>query len=405
MKKILIIAIIAAITFSCKKFDTPPLTYPTEGGAITVDSLRQLYQAGGPIVFTNDMDLYGTITMDENDGNVYKSIFLQDKTGAINVRMSNGGGVYEGDSVRISLKGCYLNQFGGVQQLDSVNADWNIVKLAVDKSFPPEITTIDQITTAKESQLIQLNNVQVVQWQLNNTFADKPNLQEGDILLEDANSNTILVRTSGYASFADQTVPQGSGTIVLIVSHFNGELQMLIRSFNEINMNGPRFTGLAMVKDFNDDDFTSGGWSEYQVTPSIAVWETSSAGGAPNPFVQISNFNGSTNEVTDNWLISPSIDLSGYLAPKFSFDNAYNYAGAALEIYISNDYVSGNPNSATWTNLTGFANWSGGSWVFVNSGDIDISGFTNSNVHVAFRYQGSGTDGSTWELDNILIKG
>lgn len=404
MKRLLVIGLFTVLAVSCKKYETPPLTYPAKGTAVTIDSLRQMYQATGPQILGN-LDLYATVTMDENDGNIYKSVYMQDATGALNVRMLNGGGVYAGDSVRISLNGCYLNQFGGVQQLDSVNADWNIVKIEVDRHWTPELVTIDQITTVKESQLVRLENVQFVEWQLNDTYADKENLQNGDVILEDMNGNTIVVRSSGYASFADQQVAQGSGSINLIVSHFNGELQMLIRDYSEIDMNGPRFEGLKHLKDFNDDEVTSGGWIQYAVTASVAVWETSSAGGAPNPYCQISNYNGSDNEVADQWLISPSIDLSSATSPKLQFDNAYNYSGAPLEVYVSNDYISGNPQSATWTNLTSFANWSGGSWVFVNSGEINLAPYIGSNVHIAFRYQGSSTDGSTWELDNIIIKG
>lgn len=405
MKNIIYLSVLFFAVVSCKKeYDTPPLNTPALGGAVTIDSLRQLYQANGPMSFSGDVDLYGIVTMDENDGNIYKSVYIQDHTSAINVRLKTGGGVYVGDSIRIALKGCYLNQYSGVMQLDSVDADWHIVKQSSDNTFLPELTTIDQVTTLKESELVQFDNVQFVQWQINETYADKPNLLSKDVLLEDMNGNTVVIRTSGYASFADQPLAQGSGSIVCIVGHFNGELQLLIRSYAEINMNGARFTGLALNKDFNDDQVTSGGWTEYQVIPSIAVWETSSAGGAPNPYVQISNYNG-VNNVSDNWLISPSVDLSGSSSPRFSFDNAYNYTGAALEIYISSNYVSGDPNGATWTNLTGFANWSGGSWNWANSGEIDISSFNLANVHVAFRYQGSASDGRTWEIDNILIKG
>lgn len=406
MKKLLIILAASTALLSCKKeYDTPPLTYPAEGTAVTIDSLRQMYQANGPMSISDNLDLYCVVTMDENDGNIYKSVYVQDGTSAINVRMANGGGVYKGDSVRISLRGCYLNQFSGVMQLDSVNADWNIVKQETDVAFAPEVTTIDQITTLKESQLVKLENVQFVQWQLNDTYADKPNLESGQILLEDVNGNTIPVETSGYASFADQQVAQGSGSIVCIVSHFNGELKLLIRSFIEINMSGARFDGLVLRKDFNDDDVNSGGWTTYDVIPSVAVWETSSAGGAPNPYCQISNFNGTSNEATEVWLISPSFDISTATSPTLAFDNAENYGGDPLEIWISTDYESGNPQSGNWTELTSFANWSAGSWAWVNSGNIDLSAYTGSNVHVAFKYTGTNSSGSTWEIDNIIIKG
>ena len=399
--------IASALVSSCKKFETPPLEYPNETGTITIDSLRELQQTQGSVSFTENLSVYGIITMDENDGNIYKNVYMQDNTGAINVRLLSGGGLYKGDSVRINLNNCYLNQFNGVLQLDSVDADVNVIKQSVNNSFNPEITTIDQLTTAKESQLIQLNDVQWVTWQLDSTYADKANLESKDRLLEDMNGNTVVVRTSGYSSFADQQLDQGAGSIVLIAAVYNGSMQLLIRSFDEINMNGPRFVGLLLNKDFNDDDPFSGGWKQEALVGSFANWETSSAGGAPNPYAVISNydFNSSSNIETENWLVSPSIDLSQSTAPILSFENAENYGGPALQLMVSTDYVSGSVSTGTWTDISSSANWSSGGFTFVNSGDIDLSSFVAPNVHIAFRYTGTNTDGSTWELDNIVIKG
>jgi hypothetical protein len=399
------IALVASLASCKKKYDTPPLTYPDNTGVITIDSLRQLQQSQGSVQFTENTSVYGIITMDENDGNVYKNVYMQDHTGAINVRLLSGGGLYQGDSVRIALDGCFLNQFNGVLQLDSVDADVHVVKQSSSNLFAPEITTIDQLTTAKESQLIQLNDVQFVQWSLNDTYADKPNLESSDLLIEDQNGNTVVVRTSGYSSFADQQIAQGSGSIVLIAAVYNGAMQLLIRSYAEINMNGARFTGLLLNKDFNDDEPFSEGWVQEAVDGTYANWETSSAGGAPNPYCVISNYDGSSNIQTDNWLISPSFDMTGATAPTLSFDNAENYGGDPLELMISTDYISGAPSSGTWVDISSFANWSSGGFTFVNSGDINISPYIGTNVHIAFRYLGTSSGGSTWELDNIVIKG
>jgi hypothetical protein len=405
MKRLfIIIASISALGSCNKKYDTPPnLEYPDIDSVVTIQDLRDLHASQGNTKFETNVSVYGVITMDENDGNIYKSVYMQDYTGGVNVRLLSSGGLYQGDSVRIALKDCYVSKYNGLLQLDSVNADVNVVKQSTMNVFNPEVVTIDQITTAKESELIKIENVQFVQWEVGEKFADKENLQSKDRTLEDQNGNTVIVRNSGYASFADELLPDGSGSIVCIVSHFNGEIQLYIRSYEEVQMTNPRFSGLVAKKDFDDDEVTSGGWTEYAVVGSFAKWETSTAGGAPNPYGVISNYDG-VNYEADVWLISPSIDLSGSTTPTLSFDNAYNYGGAALELYVSTDYVSGDPNSATWTNMTTAAIWSGGGFTWVNSGPINLSPFTNSNVHVAFRYQGSNSDGSTWELDNITIK-
>ena len=405
MKNLSLIFIGAVLISSCKKeYDTPPLNSIPETNLLTIDSLRNWQESvGGKISIDEEISVVGIITMDETDGNIYKNVYMQDATGAINVRILSGGGLYQGDSVRIYLKGTILNKYNGVLQLDSVDVDNNVVKLDSDVDFAAQLTTIDQITPAMESKLIRLENVQFVAYELGNTYADKDGLQSVNILLEDCSGNTIIVRTSGYASFAGETIAQGNGSITCIASHFNEtELQLYIRSYDEISMNGTRCPGIVMMKNFDDDQLLSDGWNEIKVVGTTA-WETSTAGGAATPYAAISNWNGTSNVLTDNWLISPSIDLTSYAAPTLSFDNDKNYSGAVIEVKVSTDYVSGDPSTGTWTNLSPAL--SGGSWAWVNSGELSLSSFLQSNVHIAFRYQGSASDGSTWEIDNIMIKG
>jgi hypothetical protein len=405
MKKIGILAGILYVLASCKKeYDTPPFTTIPETPVVTLDSLRNWQESvGGKISIDQELSVLGVVTMDETDGNIYKNIYMQDATGAINVRILSGGGLYQGDSIRIYLKGTILNKYNGVLQLDSVDVDNNVVKLDSDVDFAPQVTTIDQITPAMESKLIKLEDVQFVKYEIGNTYADAVGDQSVNILLEDCSGNTIIVRTSGYASFAGEQIAAGNGDITCIASHFNGtELQLYIRSYDEINMTGTRCPGIVSIKDFDDDQLLSGGWSEVKVIGTTA-WETSTAGGAATPYAAISNWNGSMNVATENWLISPLIDLTPYSAPKLSFDNAKNYTGAVIQVLVSVNYANGDPNVATWTPLSPAL--SAGGWAWVNSGDLSLAAWLYPDVRIAFKYTGSSSDGSTWELDNIKIKG
>lgn len=409
MKSIKILGLILTagliITACNKNYDTPPLSSIPETDAITIDGLRTLQNTtGGTFTIEDSLSVYGVVTMDESDGNIYKNFYMQDATGGINVRINTGGGVYEGDSIRIYLKGTTLGKYNGVLQLDSVHVDNNIVKLATQKSITPEVITIDQITTARESQLIKIENVQFIYPEIDLTFADKENLVSEDRILEDCDGYTIIVRSSGYASFADQNLPDGNGSITCIVSHFNGDIQLFIRSFNEIDMNGARCEGTVFLKNFDDGDVYSGGWQQFNVSGSID-WYTDDAGGAPEDYGVISNYADFTNFACETWLVSPSIDITAFPNPKLSFENAYNYTGAPLEVLIATDYdgTSDPSTQGTWNPLP--ANWSTGGFSWVNSGDIDISSYSSTNVHVAFKYTGSSSDGSTWEIDDVKIKG
>ena len=52
-------------------------------------------------------------------------------------------------------------------------------------------------------------------------------------------------------------------------------------------------------------------------------------------------------QLNEDWLISPSMDLSPYDAVNFSYVTAMNYTGPDLEVLISTNYDGmGDPNTA-----------------------------------------------------------
>ena len=74
-----------------------------------------------------------------------------------------------------------------------------------------------------------------------------------------------------------------------------------------------------------------------------------------------------------------------------------------MELYGTTNYT-GDVTTTTWTNMTSLATWSTGGWSWVNSGLIDISAYATSGVRFAFKYTGSNSDGSTWEIDDFTIE-
>ena len=81
-----------------------------------------------------------------------------------------------------------------------------------------------------------------------------------------------------------------------------------------------------------------------------------------------------------------------------------NYDGNMLEVFYSDNYDgSSDPNSAVWISLT--AELSTGSWAWIASGDVDLSGIVGTDIYLAFKYTSTDDESSTWEVDNILITG
>lgn len=405
MKKLIIaLALITAVVSCQKEYDEPVVTFQNAGTVITMDTLLNKF-IGYPIKFEDNLSMYATVTMDETDGNIYKSVYIQDGDKAINLRLLSGGGLYVGDSIRIDLAGTVLNQYNGVMQLDSVDIDKNIVKQEVDVNIEPLVVTLDQLNTNLQSRLIKIENVQFIAPFLDDTYADGTNLEDRDLILEDANGNTAVIRNSGYSNFANELIAQGSGDLICIVGIFGNSVQLLARSFAEIQFNGTRFSGIQQIKNFDDGSITSDGWMQYNVSGPEVMWETSSAGGAETDYAVIKNYIDGSNIACENWLISPSYDLSGLTSPILTLNNAYNYSGAAIQVLISTDYDGSSDPTAqgAWTSLTFIQ--SAGSFVWANSGDIDISAYNTDNVHIAIKYTGTSSGGSTWEVDDIRILG
>ena len=398
---------VAVVAVACKKeFDTPPeRTLPT-GSVMTIAELKALY-TGIPVHFPEDKSVYAVVTADENDGNFYKNISVQDHTGGLTLRLLNSGGLYIGDSIRIYLPGTVLSPYNGLMQLDSVDVDNNVVKQATGVMVEPLNVTIDQLTVnamdTLQSRLIRLNDVEfTVADAAGGTWANAISQSTGERFLEDCGLNsTVMVRTSGYANYAGQPLPTGKGSIVCIAGIFGTTIQLSNRSMAGVNMNGPRSPGQELpffLKNFEDGNISSGGWTQQYVLGNIPWY--ADAFSSFN-FGRITNFIGGANQACESWYISPAVNITAAPAPKLSFRTACNYTGDPLEILVSTDYLDGPPTTATWTPVA--AALSPGSWTWTPSGAIDIAPFSSANFRFAFKYVGTNSSGKNYELDDIKI--
>lgn len=130
-------------------------------------------------------------------------------------------------------------------------------------------------------------------------------------------------------------------------------------------------------------------------------WAHGTFGG--NGFAEISGFGADT--ASDDWLISPEIDLGESVDPVLTFSTARNFDGPELEVLISSDYDGLNPANATWVAVE--APLSEGGYDLVSSGELDLSAYEGSTIHVAFRYTSTGTgpgDGAVYQVHEFLVQ-
>ncbi len=423
IKQLLLLTVILSSISACKKkYDEPPENQLPIGNVITIAELKDMYTGpGSNLEISEDYSIYANVTTEETNGNFYKEAFIQDASGAIKLAFSSACGLYIGDSIRLNVNGTNLNDYGSLIQVDGIDPYTNIIKIATDRTIEPEVLTMQQLnTTLHQSKLIKLENVEFIGGELNSTYADGINLTTTNKNLSDCNGNTILVRTSGYANFAKDTLPSLNGSITGVMSIYNNDIQLFIRDINEVIMNEERCTsgsgggggtsGAILSKTFDDGSITSGGWGSFwtgtTTSENWGEWEIFGGDVASAGNFDISIFQ---NYACESWMVSPSVDLTGTTSPFLSFDNVVRYTpGPALELLISSDYDgNSNPNQqGTWTNITSYVpNWDvdSGDWTFVPSGNIDLSSFITSSTTIAFKYTGTDFEGATWEIDNILI--
>jgi predicted extracellular nuclease/uncharacterized protein YjiK len=112
----------------------------------------------------------------------------------------------------------------------------------------------------------------------------------------------------------------------------------------------------------------------------------------------------------EEWFITPPLNMNAQSDEGLTFRSWTRFADNAIaypqvRLFYSTDYSgSGDPNSATWTEVNGVT-WSpANSQAWTDSGSIDLSAITGSRVFFAWRYLSSGTvsnAASNWRLDTI----
>ncbi len=275
----------------------------------------------------------------------------------------------------------------------------------------PETTLVNNFTIVQAkndsnlNKLIEFNNVQFTDESLGKKYYDTTLNDIGGATnheIIDEDGNRMTVRVSSFATFAGSAVPSFNGKLRGVLTKFNGAYQFMIRTLNDVQLTNPRI--VPLYEESFSTNFPS--WIKFSVT-GAQVWSLDTQFGNPGSCARMSGFANNTNNPNEDWLISPPINLSSASIASLSFDNASRFAGNLLETYISTNYTSGNPSTATWVLLTGITlDTNTNAYVWTNSGEVNIDSYTgNNNVRIAFKYTSTNSASRTWEVDNVKITG
>ncbi len=381
--------------------------------------------AGSLVEFNNqvpqndgkDSYITGYVISNDEGGNIYKSIYIQDAPENPTAGIKISVDAYDtyikynvGRKVYVKLNGLAIDDDNGVitigvadgtslARISALDLDDAVQRDSTVETIVAKATTTGAVngSTIPNGILIEIPNMQVPVGDLGATFANIDNTFSVNRNLISCDDNGIVViRNSGYSDFKTVEMAGGKGTLTAILSKYNSNIQLFVREPADLDFTGPRCDPL-----FSENFNTLAAWTVFSVT-GAQDWYASSFGSTT--FAKISGFTTSAQN-NEDWLVSPAIDLSTAVAPVLNFDNVKRYNGPDVEVLMSTYYAgSGDPTTATWTTLPATLDTNTGSWTFVNSGDVDISAALGGNVYIAFKYTSTTAGAATIEIDNLIVK-
>ncbi|MBR4887056.1 MAG: choice-of-anchor J domain-containing protein [Muribaculaceae bacterium] len=261
-------------------FDTPPLIVPeaTIQANTTIADLKQKYWSDDNNYYMtieknedgSDVIVHGRVISSDATGNIYKSLVIQDGTGALafSVNQNSLYNTYRiGQEVVINVTGLGIGKYAGLQQIGGYGeyngtpqvsfmafevfqdvAQLNglpksdCVEIVEGEAAPEDLTMY-----CKEADMGKLPTSAAGQreWQSQLVIFRNVHFQDGGVLnyadadananrnLLDENGNSIIVRNSSYASFKNDLLPSGNGDVRGILSYYNGTWQILLRSTDD----------------------------------------------------------------------------------------------------------------------------------------------------------------------------
>ncbi|MBT3236445.1 MAG: hypothetical protein HN353_10880 [Bdellovibrionales bacterium] len=198
-----------------------------------------------------------------------------------------------------------------------------------------------------------------------------------------------------------------------IIDRFLNKLRGKVAELTRIN--GLDLNGLSWnlySYDFSADLLPFSTWA------TANVWE--SDWGMDRSFAKV---NGYDNQA---WLMTPSFNLKNIKNPAFKIRhnfminrNTGRYGSddfdrtlilrEVFKAYVSTDYLDGDPNLATWTEVSISPKPTGHDFLTVDSPEVDLSAFKDENVTIAFRYRmkssSMGHHYITWQILRFDLMG
>lgn len=251
------------ITTGCANSDdvaTPVIEYHQATPTIT---LEELYSKANTTLqqYTENDILEVYVSSSDEGGTFYKSVSLQNLEGtkglSVSVDMYNiVNHIAPGRKVYIYLKDMYYSIVNGSLVLGDIYEETSVGRMRPQdfyKKVLPSSVVVSESELMKTvtladlkndnyiNTLVEIDKVQFDDSAVGKTFYDADNVLGGatNHTIVDATGNMIF-RTSEFANFASQVVPNNSGKIRGVLTKFNSDYQFMARTLNDVQLTEDR---------------------------------------------------------------------------------------------------------------------------------------------------------------------
>ena len=261
--------LLLVFTAACSdEFDQPPMVIPTAEHTpnMTIAEFKaKHWQDDRNYIDTikDDEVIHGWITSSDEEGNIYKQLYISDGTAGLTVSIDQSS-IYTkyriGQEVVIPMKGYFIGKFNGLLCLGvpywySAQGVWESNRMPMEMwdamaeiNGLPDVSKVD--TTVIElseikgsdkatllkymSRLVRINGVTFTDG--GKPFSAAENSTDREI--KDEAGNTIMVSNSNYASFRANLLPEGTVDIVGQLSYTASKgFFLLLRDENDVILN------------------------------------------------------------------------------------------------------------------------------------------------------------------------
>ncbi len=253
---------VLGLTFNAcvdQEFDEPPVRgLPALEANATISQLKALHTLGtNATEITEDWIIAGTVVADDQSGNLYQQLVIEDESAGIVIRLGNTG-LYTlypvGTQLFVQMKGLYVNDFNNLYQIAG-DADGGLIPSPLIseyvtageiKEVTPTVTSLEEIVNNQAtfnnllSRLVSLEDLQFADVDLGDTYAVPGGGGGQNRTMTDCFGNAVTVRNSDFADFAGDPIPEGNGSLTAVLSVFGSTIQLTLRDASDVQFGGTR---------------------------------------------------------------------------------------------------------------------------------------------------------------------